>query len=995
MVTQPVFHPVEAPIKELRSGLHPSRMVLGEFKILQNLRWEDGTLAVRGGTVAYLDPPVGSATLIDWWEGELNGTAYIVAAFTVGSKMRLYWSSSGSDWNEATEVGGWFGGTDGDSRFSTLTGRVVFTAIKAPAGYVAGATLPSRDVLLISNGTDHCRVWDPGRTASSTLTITGCANNGSGLIRVTTGTHNLVTGDTVVISGVVGTVEANGSWTVTVITGTTFDLQGSAFATTYSSGGTISRDLRLAIHQKLTLPASASSFAQKATFKRKWQVRGSSGKTYYADAGPPIINDGSATNEFNFANSNYDAYTSTNAVITWTWGTTAAAGQIATVYFASSALVLDKGLILCTEDITAAFGADVMIHNVKIEVNRENVAYNSIAQAWATLWDPSSANEYERRVEFSEILGPDTDPLRGLWFFPADHLATADKTIYHLRVTLLANAPVPSVTAQLAILAICGAGDFPGASEWTLSYEDEPGRSESRRFVANDLGGAELGEIGGPHGYSSSQGAFYLPLNTQIFYDYDLSIPNASGDADIEGGLNGQPSRANLYLRAPNELVATYIYSVVLYAPGTYSGSPFTGRGWNKASALAVIHHNTADMTNTYAFDWTFRDPNRQAPSDFQIHIPPHRASLTANRRTFVGDVLDDASQRQRGDIYFSVWEQPFRMSAIVEDANSGGRTVMDGETVMALLETAAMAQGRSMVLALSNKRLSSMGGSGPFVGSSQDAVELTILQTLADRGTNQPRSAIVGPSGSVFFWDNVGQIGKFAGGQYVPIGRLRTEDKPANVPASRRDDVQAVLWGDIVAWTYTDALDQTTNRRILGWHDVLSVFYFDDLPPQAAERILAVYDSSEDGSGMRLLLGKADGTVYEYDVAGADDLGTNATVRILTGDIPSPEGTTALLIPVVVMEADHQDTTFTWKRIYRNPNCEYQTQLTLDDSDEIGWVTDETEAHTENDAPFDNMGERGKAVQIDGTGQMEPGSRIYGIFVEIDVLDSREARAG
>ncbi|HEX6441311.1 MAG TPA: hypothetical protein VF007_03930 [Stellaceae bacterium] len=73
------------------------------------------------------------------------------------------------------------------------------------------------------------------------LAINGAANNGSGLIRLTVGaTGGLYTGETLTVSGVVGTTEANGTWTVTVIDATHVDLQASSFVHNYTSGGTIS-----------------------------------------------------------------------------------------------------------------------------------------------------------------------------------------------------------------------------------------------------------------------------------------------------------------------------------------------------------------------------------------------------------------------------------------------------------------------------------------------------------------------------------------------------------------------------------------------------------------------------------------------------------------------------------------------------------------------------------------------------------------------------------
>jgi hypothetical protein len=72
--------------------------------------------------------------------------------------------------------------------------------------------------------------------------ITGAANNGSGLIRITATAHSFATGNRITVSGVGGTVEANGSkWPITVITANTFDLQGSTFTNAYTSGGTAKR----------------------------------------------------------------------------------------------------------------------------------------------------------------------------------------------------------------------------------------------------------------------------------------------------------------------------------------------------------------------------------------------------------------------------------------------------------------------------------------------------------------------------------------------------------------------------------------------------------------------------------------------------------------------------------------------------------------------------------------------------------------------------------
>mgnify|MGYP000853849161 FL=1 len=75
------------------------------------------------------------------------------------------------------------------------------------------------------------------RGDTKSVVVSNCVNS-AGLIQVTTATdHNLTTNEIVTISGVEGTVEANGIWSVTVIDATNITLQLSAFVNAYTSGG--------------------------------------------------------------------------------------------------------------------------------------------------------------------------------------------------------------------------------------------------------------------------------------------------------------------------------------------------------------------------------------------------------------------------------------------------------------------------------------------------------------------------------------------------------------------------------------------------------------------------------------------------------------------------------------------------------------------------------------------------------------------------------------
>jgi hypothetical protein len=67
--------------------------------------------------------------------------------------------------------------------------------------------------------------------------VSNATDDGGGLILITTSSpHGLVTGQIVNLSGING-VPANGSWTITVTSPTTFTLDGSTFSGAYISGG--------------------------------------------------------------------------------------------------------------------------------------------------------------------------------------------------------------------------------------------------------------------------------------------------------------------------------------------------------------------------------------------------------------------------------------------------------------------------------------------------------------------------------------------------------------------------------------------------------------------------------------------------------------------------------------------------------------------------------------------------------------------------------------
>lgn len=126
------------------------------------------------------------------------------------------------------------------SAVSRTTYADLFTAIGTAWGNGDGSTtfnVPDlRGVFL--RGWDHGAGIDTDATA---ISVSGAANNGSGLVRLTVSSSSTFsTGETAFVAGVVGVPGANGTFVLTVIDSTHIDLQSSTFTGSYTSGGTLS-----------------------------------------------------------------------------------------------------------------------------------------------------------------------------------------------------------------------------------------------------------------------------------------------------------------------------------------------------------------------------------------------------------------------------------------------------------------------------------------------------------------------------------------------------------------------------------------------------------------------------------------------------------------------------------------------------------------------------------------------------------------------------------
>lgn len=94
---------------------------------------------------------------------------------------------------------------------------------------------------MLEFGNLYIRVYKDRAQVTNELVITGAANNGAGLIRLTVAsTTGLYDNNTATVASVGGVPNATGTWLIDVISATTFDLLGSTFGGAYTTGGTAS-----------------------------------------------------------------------------------------------------------------------------------------------------------------------------------------------------------------------------------------------------------------------------------------------------------------------------------------------------------------------------------------------------------------------------------------------------------------------------------------------------------------------------------------------------------------------------------------------------------------------------------------------------------------------------------------------------------------------------------------------------------------------------------
>lgn len=977
-----VYDAHERPARQVRPSYFSQALQPGDFQYLENVRFNNGVLTARLGTRKIIAAmPAGASAAIDLGFCELNGTTYLVGAFNVSADIAIYTSVSPyTAWTEISEASGsWNGDASGNSRFPTVSDRVSFAVARAPFGRQNGSAIPARDCLIIQNGEDRPRIWDPQAEAGSTFTV--C--------------------------------------------------------------------------ESLTLPTNFERLRQTAIFNTYHQVASASPKVTPAPSGrTQQVN-------YNLGATSAAPYTTPNICILWTIGTGVLAADIATCKFPTT-ITLRSMLVFVVEGIAS----DSAFSQAKVEIAPESSAY-ATTLAWQTVYNPDdTTGTYNKRV-IHQLDASTTTP-RFIVAFPLDHLDPALRVSTHIRFTRSTNSTAPSAGQLVTILLCASGGDFEGGTNWAGAYEDRYGRSEGPGVDPNLVTSATLKQMGGPAVVTGNPAADFnigVPFS-DIYYDYDVQFRNADGSDLIIGGLQGQPSRFNLYARAPGEDVAYYMYSVGLYTAGTspvsggssntkvwaksYVGTPIAnsafannGSGATRVTATAhgfstgqkifisgvtgtggvsilngtwsitVVDANHYDITQAFSGSWTpstfgfsspqqplvkfssntlaarlgDRDFSRPVPTSFQIPIPTAAVVYSANNRLFTAAVKD-SGLKILSDLYFSWQDNPFRFQAVpiglsgqIEEA-AGNHVSFPGETVTQIISAAAAAEGQSYVYVFTTKAVWALGGTSGVQSFTTDSVSLGNPDRIASVGCRCYRS-IAEHNGNVSFLDTENQVRQIINGMPVDISRLHVDSLLKAIPAAHRADVVGFFFQDRYYLAITES-GGTTNTLVLGWNNVLRVWEFTDAPPVPMQRAVTIYDSASDGSGQRAIFLGSDGFVYAYEEGLLEIAAATVAVRIVGPEDSFAAGSSFIIDTVVVETANVQANILTALRVYTAYGVagSYSTPIDLS----LGIYSDSDIAHTTVAAMMVDgvdRGEEGSSAYLDLYGPMTPGTKLTGIAIK------------
>lgn len=924
----PLFNPDAAPWRGMYSALTPSALKSGQWSLAQNVRPDDGSMKTRQPTInlnaSGLSPVTSFRGL---WSGTLNGTPYVVYAGYDGSKVRIYDSTDGISYSELSSS---------TTRFNDSTGSIPFT-FQAINWNVTG-----NDYLIVQNGVDSPRVWDPTNgffihqsislppTSASAIQPTAKMGNYVSLGQISAGIGTSTWNSTTVQSG-----KSSGSNSSSTLNDTTKTWSVNAYAglsiTIYYGTGSGS----LGVHVTRTV---ASNTSTQITITGTWPVTPDATSYYLITSATPRL---ALSNTSGGVAPQYESMLVKTTVSQNDWA-------------------MIEGTIDCSTSPQICFATDYATYDQFTKLKLE--LFDTVSTTWYTVYDPT----------VSTMIPPQFIPWADSHFdnataggmglngeqivvYDLSNIASTNRTNAQFwRWTWAQGASMSTTDYTFNIhLMFCSGTTLYGASFGQAAYNSNSFAESA--FVANGLtlmpNGASVGlQCGGTTGGGTNPPVYTirLPGSTSMLYDYTVPAYTAAA-ADVTNGVNG----INIYRQDTGQTDYFYVGNCA------------------SAGSLSVTSATPQNV-------------QRPAGDAFSTTVPTGTAMAYANQRTFVGG---------KSKYNFSESNNPFRFRQLLKITNgvpqnrSAGYVALPAETVAAFATAAASPVGAAQIFMFTDRNTYSIGGFSGFA--------LSQPTLIAAVGCSAPQS-VAQYKDAIFFLDDNQQVRRFSYGKshiymyenanaydlMLPISRRIVSDVTTNIPASR------LAWATGLAKydRYYLALTPqggTHNTLILVWDETVGTWVEDTLPKDAEGMVVAPFTT-----GAKILLASSDIKIYEHENATSlNPLAVRLTSRELhTGMwhnmfygrigmvVDTNPGSIATLTKTVKNGA--------LGTISNMPTTDGTTlNLALNSPSQI-WRWDVRADAAGNPTPG---GIQGASCQIDFQASMLPGSRIYSMVIETD----------
>ena len=150
------------PARGMLSWPDPASLPEGYWSRLVNLRLDRNNLEVRR-PCADLQASYGASpsSVLGAWSGTLNGSTMLLSAQVVSGATRIFKSADAVTWSEVSQG---TGVAYPSTRLTSTAAEVSFAVVRD--------TYTSRDVVVVSNGVDSPRVFDPLDTDGTSSNFT-------------------------------------------------------------------------------------------------------------------------------------------------------------------------------------------------------------------------------------------------------------------------------------------------------------------------------------------------------------------------------------------------------------------------------------------------------------------------------------------------------------------------------------------------------------------------------------------------------------------------------------------------------------------------------------------------------------------------------------------------------------------------------------------------------------------------------------------------------